>query len=238
MSKRLFHINSNTRPQTNTKCKAVAAKVLSTGPSNRHDQYRLRILDTLDMAGRRDSFDLSVDGPTRNRADSVHTTPSFHSSSGDSFDSLNLDCMSLKNKYVKFERYFRRFIKLAREVLSRDHSFDSLSARTLNTQHYYSLRDGAADWVTNPENAALFTDHETYIYLAQMAATMQTLEIVLALPHQTIRWPGAAPGPSPVWPGISKHEVFCQFDQLVKGDREVDTEAMPWNRRHDIAVSD
>ncbi|KAF3037787.1 hypothetical protein E8E12_004397 [Didymella heteroderae] len=209
------------------------------------------------MAGRRDSFDLPVDGPARNRADSMHSTSSNVSnvssassanSSADSLDSLSLDSLSLdslsldsislENKYIKFEHYFKRLIELAREVLSRDHSFDSLGARTLNTQQYYILRDRAADWVTKPNNAALFTDCDTYFYLAQMAATMQTLKIALALPHQPIKWPGADPGPSPVWPGVSKRAVFCLFDQLMKGAREVDPEAMPWNHKGDIAVSD
>ncbi|KAF3033290.1 hypothetical protein E8E11_000888 [Didymella keratinophila] len=211
------------------------------------------------MAGRRDSFDLPVGGPTRNRSDSVHTISSNASNasnvsngsscssgssgssgrnSASSLDSLNFDRLSLENNYIRFEHNFRRLIKLAQEILSRDHTFDSLSARTLNTQQYYSLRDHAANWVSKPENAALFTDRKSYFCLAQMAATMQTLEIALAIPHQPIKWPGAAPGPSPVWPGVSKHEVFCQFDQLVKGDREVYTKAMPWNRRDDVAVSD
>ncbi|KAJ4342074.1 hypothetical protein N0V87_001400 [Didymella glomerata] len=198
------------------------------------------------MAGRRDSFDLPVGGFTRNRSDGVHATSSNVSSSNsnssgsnsaDSIDRLNFDRLSLENKFIKFERDFRRLIKLAREVLNRDHTFDSLSARTLNTQQYYSLLDRAADWVTKPASAALFTDHATYSYLAQMAAIMQTLEIALAIPHQPVKWPGATSGPNPIWPGVNKHEVFCQFDQLVKGDREVDTEAMPWNRRDDIAVS-
>ena len=120
------------------------------------------------------------------------------SNSANSFDSLNFDQLSLENQYTKFERNFRRLIKLAREVLSRDHTFDSLSARTLNTQQYYTLRDRAADWVSKPENAAFFNTRESYSYLAQMAATMQPLEIALAIPHQPIKWPGAAPGPSPV----------------------------------------
>lgn len=196
------------------------------------------------MAGRSGSFDLLVDGPTRSRSDSVHTTSSnaisggSGSNSADSLDSLNFNRLSLEDKYIKFERNFRRLIRLAREVLSRDHTFDSLSARTLNTQQYCSLRVRAADWVSKPENAALFTDRESYFYLAQMAATMQTLELALAIPYQLIKWPGATPGPSPIWPGTSKHEVFYQFDELVKGKRELDTEAMPWNRRNNITVSD
>lgn len=174
----------------------------------------------------------------------MHTTSSDFSgasnasSSLDSLDSLNLNRRSLESKHIKFERYFRRLIKHAQKVLSRDHSFDSLSARTLNTQQFYALRDRAADWLAKPDNAALFTNSDEYFYLAQMATTIQTLEIALALPHQPFKWPGAAPGPSPIWPGVSKREVFRQFDQLVKGGQEIDTEAMPWNRRDDIAVSD
>lgn len=188
------------------------------------------------MAGRRDSFDVTVDEiPTMHRADSVHAISSS-TSSGNSLDSLNFDRLSLNTKYIKFERYLKRFIKLGREVLGRDHSFDSLSARTLNAGQYFFLREQVVNWIAQPDNAALFTDRDTYFYLAQMAATIQTVEIALALPHRPIDWPGAAPGPDPVWPGIGKRDVFRQFDQLIHGGRELDTEAMPWNRE-DIAMS-
>lgn len=95
-------------------------------------------LISLNMAGRSGSFDLLVDGPTRSRSDSVHTTSSnaisggSGSNSADSLDNLNFNCLSLEDKYIKFERNFRRLIRLAREVLSRDHTFDSLSARALS----------------------------------------------------------------------------------------------------------
>ncbi|KAF2628646.1 hypothetical protein BU25DRAFT_409676 [Macroventuria anomochaeta] len=151
-------------------------------------------------------------------------------------DSLDFDRLSLDTKYIKFERYFKQLIKLGREVLVRDHSFDTPGVHILNADRYLHLRDKVCDWITHPDNAALFTDRDTYFYLAQMSATMHTVEIALALPHQPINWPGAAPGPDLYWPGIGKRDVYRQFDQLIHDGRDLNTEAMPWNRREDVEM--
>ena len=156
--------------------------------------------------------------------------------SSDSIDNLNCDRLSLNTKYVKYERYFKQLITLGREVLGRDHTYDRAGMHFFNTDRYLHLRDKIYSWITHPDNATLFTDPDTNFYLAQMEVTMRTIEITLSLSHQPISWPGAVPSSQqlPIWPGVQKGEVYCHFDQLIYGGKELATEAMPWNRKKGI----
>ena len=92
-----------------------------------------------------------------------------------------------------------------------------------------TLCDNICNWITHPNNAALFTDCDTYFYLAQMEATMKTIEITLDLQHLPVTWPGAVLRfqQQPIWPGVQKREVYCQFDRLIHSGTDLDTEVTP-----------
>ncbi|KAJ8114889.1 hypothetical protein OPT61_g3342 [Boeremia exigua] len=158
-------------------------------------------------------------------ADNVRNTPS----SGNK-KNLNPDGSTLEPKYVKFQRYFEQLIKLGREILARDHTYDRCGHHFLNADRYLRLREKLCTWMCHRKHSTLFTHRDTFFYLAQMAIAMQTIEIVLSLPHQPIRWPGVTPGPSPCWPGVAKQEVYRQFDELIHNGKKLDIKAMPWNR--------
>jgi hypothetical protein len=104
-----------------------------------------------------------------------------------------------------------------------------------------TLRDKVCNLITRPDNAALLTHCDVYFYLAQIDATTKTIGITLGLQHLPVTWPGAVPGfqQQPIWPGVQKREVYRQFDQLIHNGTDLDTEAMPWNRKErDVEMSD
>ncbi len=150
------------------------------------------------------------------------------SSSDNSTECLSLASLSPDSNYLKFERYSKQLIRLGREVIAKDHTCDRLGQRFLNTDRYLRVHDKVRAWVCLDDNAAVFADSEAFFYLAQIAIAMQTIEIMLALPHQPIRWPGANPGPSLCWPGVTKQEVYRRFDELIFYGRDLEAEALPW----------
>ncbi|KAF9700597.1 hypothetical protein EKO04_001289 [Ascochyta lentis] len=163
--------------------------------------------------------------------------PNTTSNSDSSRDSLDSGRSILDTKYSKFERYFKRLIKLGREVLTKDHTFERPGKRFLYANEYLHLRDRVYGWIARSENSSLFTDCDSYFLLAQMATMMSTVEQALVIPHVPFTWPGAASGLRPHWPDVQMRDVYRQVDELVHHGGGLDIEGMSRNGEEVIGVN-
>lgn len=226
-----------------TRIQAQTSKTHSANTNCTRPQHPSQMHDTtlsqhhiMKISDRRENMGSSSQSTNINSNESLHTFSSNVSSldSLDSLDNLDFDRSSLSTRYTKFERYFKQLVRISREVLGRDHTFDRHGHRFLNIDRYLCLRDKIHNWITQPGNAALFADRAEWFYLAQMAAAMNTIEIALALPHKQFAWPGAAPGLDPYWSGVGKRGIYRRFDELIHESQDLGAEAMPWNRKEDV----
>ena len=130
-------------------------------------------------------------------------------------DNLTIGTLSFNSKRAKFQRYYEKIIDFGREVLARDHTYDRRGTHVITTVRYLGLRDETCDWITHPTNAELFKDASTHPYLAQMAIIMRTIDIVLAISHRPLHWPGAAFDLDLHCPAVVMHEAYRQVDELI-----------------------
>jgi hypothetical protein len=151
-----------------------------------------------------------------------------------SHDSLAIGTLSFNSKRAKLQRYYVKVVECGREVLARDHTYDRRGSHIITTVRYLCLRDKTCDWVTHPTNAELFREASTHPYLAQMAIIMRTINIVLAISHRPLHWPGTALDPDLHWPDVVMREAYRHVDELIykKAKRERQSVALNWGLRH------
>lgn len=159
-----------------------------------------------------------------------------------SVNELDLGCLSLESKYVEFEKYLKWLIKLCRHELVKDHTFERLGLHFSRVAEYHYVRDCIHVWFAVPENRALFSDRDTYFYIAEMKVLMDNIERSMALPskvtNSAIAWPGAESDTHSSQMGVDMKKVYRLFDELVLEGKKLRTELLPWNRECNGAMDD
>jgi hypothetical protein len=133
---------------------------------------------------------------------------------------LAIGTLSSNSKRARLQRYYGKIVECGREVLARDHTYDRRGSHIITTVRYLCLRDKACDWIIHPTNAELFRDTSTHPYLAQMAIIMRTIDIVLAISHRPLNWPGAALNSDLHWPGAVMREAYGQVEMNYLDGRQ------------------